>query len=250
MPVSGDLGVKATNIHFYYTTDSKSRYNCFTVNLGRGESLRTEGFGDHRLIRTQVFAADKSTQFPSTLEDLLGDSKPKILWAHPREKRTDPVLPRLIKGNQAIQESRRRLQGVKLWLEHHSERSERYWEYKRTEELERERLRRYQDEFWELNVPDPEARIKERLADEVRYKAWILQIYRKTDKELREDQAVPRAPELPVRAGLRVSSARTFVRVVRGFTSLHPVKGVSAIDFETTEWDQRLWTPFPTVSEE
>ena len=72
-----------------------------------------------------------------------------------------------------------------MWLENHSDRSERYWEYQRTLELERERLKRYQDEFWELNVPDQEARLKERLAEEVKYAAWLRATYQQQDKELR-----------------------------------------------------------------
>ncbi len=101
-----------------------------------------------------VQGAEKSTQFPSAIEDALERPPQVILTRLGGLKKVDPLLERLTKYWK-ISSLRRHLEVTKRWTTHHdslTEDSAKTW--LELEEKLNNKLRKHKDEFWELNVPD------------------------------------------------------------------------------------------------
>jgi hypothetical protein len=117
-----------------------------------------------------VQGAEKSTQFPSAIEDAL-DRPPRVILARFKGlKKVDPLLERLTKSWNEIGRLRRHLEVAKRWTTHKdslTEESAKTW--LDLEEGLSKKLRKLEDEFWELNVPDREERARLRILEGVAY---------------------------------------------------------------------------------
>ncbi len=109
-----------------------------------------------------VQGAEKSTQFPLAIEDAL-ERPPRVILARRLGglKRVDPLLGLLIKHRDEIGCLRRHQEVVQRWTKQKdslTEASAKTWT--QLEEQITSKLCRIEDEFWELNVPDPEERAR------------------------------------------------------------------------------------------
>lgn len=117
-----------------------------------------------------VQGAEKSTQFPSAIEDAL-ERPPRVILARLGGlRKVDPLLERLTKSWNEIGRLRRHLEVAKRWTTHKdslTEDSAKTW--LELEEGLSKKLKKLEDEFWELNVPDREERARLRILEGVAY---------------------------------------------------------------------------------
>ena len=117
-----------------------------------------------------VQGADKSTQFPSAIEDAL-ERPPRVILARLGGlRKVDPLLERLTKSWNEIGSLRRHVEVAKRWTTHKdslTEDSAKTW--LELEEGLSKKLRKLEDEFWELNVPDREERARLRIIEGLAY---------------------------------------------------------------------------------
>jgi hypothetical protein len=117
-----------------------------------------------------VQGAEKSTQFPSAIEDAL-ERPPRVILARLGGlRKVDPLLERLTKSWNEIGRLRRHLEVAKRWTTHKdslTEDSAKTW--LELEEGLSKKLRKLEDEFWELNVPDSEERARLRIVEGLAY---------------------------------------------------------------------------------
>ena len=119
-----------------------------------------------------VQGADKSTQFPSAIEDAL-ERPLRVIWARLScLQKVDPLFERLTRTKNQIDRLRRHLEVIKRWTahpEHQSATSIATWNQLEGEVSEK--LRKLEAEFWELNVPDIQERSRLRILERIAYKA-------------------------------------------------------------------------------
>ena len=115
-------------------------------------------------VRARVSAADKSTQFPNAVEDVLGGQRQKGLFAR-RKTCKDPILTRLHELQASIKKARSSIETAEAWLSLQGQTREHRAKWKETVKRESHRLRHLEDQFWELNCPDESERARLRLAE-------------------------------------------------------------------------------------
>jgi hypothetical protein len=117
-----------------------------------------------------VQGAEKSTQFPSAIEDSL-EPPLKVKWAKLRcLQKVDPLLERLTGIRNGIDRLRRHLEVINRWTarpENQAEASDAVW--RQLERDVRNQLREQEDLFWELNVPNVEERTRLRILEGLAY---------------------------------------------------------------------------------
>ena len=117
-----------------------------------------------------VQGAEKATQFPSAIEDALERPPLVILARLGGLRKVNPLLERLTRYRDEISRLRRHLEVAKRWTTHKdslTEDSAKTW--LELEEKRTSKLRKLEDEFWELNVPDIEERARLRILEGVVY---------------------------------------------------------------------------------
>ncbi len=135
-----------------------------------------------------VQGAEKSTQFPSAIEDAL-ERPPRVIFGL---KRVDPLLGRLIKHQDEICRLRHHQEVVQRWTKQKdslTEASAKTWT--QLEEQITSKLRMIEDEFWELNVPDPEERARLRILEGLTYEGQKEGLERDLTDLLSDDRFQP-----------------------------------------------------------
>lgn len=126
--------------------------------------------GDPTLVRAFVGAADKETQFPCPVEDVLEGHRIKVLIARVPRRPIDPLLNRLTELQNSINRVRESVETADTWIGILGQGSERSSQWEKFRSAQLRKLSALQDTFWELNCPDPAARVTERFAEAQAYR--------------------------------------------------------------------------------
>lgn len=149
------------------------------------------------MVRALVAAADKSTQFPPGVDELVNARYQRIVFPRRPASSADPILARLENLREAIKQARETVERARSWAKVTSPGTGEYKKWRRVWEQEFKRLNRLQDDFWELNLPDEEERRGARQREELRYQEWLA-----NRRQHQERQAAER--------GERISKAPTY----------------------------------------
>jgi hypothetical protein len=116
-------------------------------------------------------AVSIGVQVPSLIEDCVQREFKAIKWAKPTTSASTPLFDRLVELRKEIQKRREEIAEANSWcslqdtLPRHQ-----YERWRSIRAISQQHLEKASNEFWELNVADPDLRTSARLAEYLKYK--------------------------------------------------------------------------------